>query len=106
MARAPATAATNREATTEQRMSANEIVLRDHQCKEKNIYKKNENIYAYICEDEEEEREPKKLTLAQMECRCNEGDELRVQTRNESKDEKESMKLCVAPSKFKVKNDL
>jgi len=45
-------------------MSANEIVLRDHQCKEKNIYKKNENIYAYICEDEEEERELKKLTLA------------------------------------------
>ena len=44
-------------------MSANETVLGDHQCKEKNIYKKNENIYAYICEDEEEEREFKKLTL-------------------------------------------
>ena len=42
-------------------MSANETVLRDHQCKEKNIYKKNENIYAYICEDEEEEREFKNL---------------------------------------------
>jgi len=51
-------------------MSANETVLRDHQCKEKNIYKKNENIYAYICEDEEEGRELKKLTLTQMECRC------------------------------------
>ena len=47
-----------------QRMLTNEIVLRDHQCKEKNIYKKNENIYAYICEDEEEEKELKKLTLA------------------------------------------
>jgi len=45
-------------------MLTNEIVLRDHQCKEKNIYKKNENIYAYICEDEEEEKELKKLTLA------------------------------------------
>jgi len=40
---APA-AATDREATTEQRLPANEIVLRDHQCKEKNIYRKNENI--------------------------------------------------------------
>jgi len=39
---APAAATTDREATTEQQMSANEIVLRDHQCKEKNIYKKNE----------------------------------------------------------------
>jgi len=29
-----------------------------------------------------------------------EGDELRAQTRNESKDEKESMKLCVA--RFKI----
>jgi len=38
------TATADREATTEQRMPANEIVLRDHQCKEKNIYKKNENI--------------------------------------------------------------
>jgi len=66
---APATAATDREAATEQRMPANEIVLRDHQCKEKNIYKKNENIYAYICENEEEERELKKLTLAHMECK-------------------------------------
>jgi len=35
-----------------------------------NIYKKNENIYAYICEDEEGETKLKKLTLAQMECRC------------------------------------
>jgi len=61
---APATVAADRETTTEQRMPANEIVLRDHQCKEKNIYKKNENIYAYICEDEEEERKLKKLTLA------------------------------------------
>jgi len=68
--RAPATTTTNRETTTEQQMPANEIVLRDHQCKEKNIYKQNENIYAYICEDEEEEREVKKLTFAQMECRC------------------------------------
>ena len=51
-------------------MPANETVLRDHQWKEKNIYKKKENIYAYICEDEEEERELKKLTLTQMECRC------------------------------------
>jgi len=42
-------------------MPANETMLRDHQCKEKNIYKKNENIYAYICEDEEEERELKNL---------------------------------------------
>jgi len=67
---APATAATDREAATEQQMSINEIVLRDHQCKEKNIYKKNENIYAYICEDEEEERKLKKLTLTQMKCRC------------------------------------
>jgi len=67
---ASATAAADREAVTEQRMPANEIVFRDHQCKGKNIYKKNENIYAYICEEEEEERELKKLTLAQMECRC------------------------------------
>jgi len=65
-----ATAPADREAATEKRMPANEILLRDHQCKEKNIYKKNENIYAYIWEDEEKERELKKLTLAQMECRC------------------------------------
>ena len=61
-------------------MSANETVLRDHQCKEKNIYKKNENIYAYICEDEEEKREFKKLTLHKWNADAVEGDELRVQT--------------------------
>ena len=54
----------------------------------KNIYKKNENIYAYICEDEEEEREFKKLTLHKWNADATEGDELRVQTRNEGKDEK------------------
>jgi len=37
---APATAAADREATTEQRMSANEIVLRDHQCKKKTYIRK------------------------------------------------------------------
>ena len=81
-------------------MSANETVLRDHQCKEKNIYKKNENIYAYICEDEEEEREFKKLILHKWNADATEGDELRVRTRNEGKDEKESLKLCVA--RFKI----
>ena len=54
----------------------------------KNIYKKNENIYAYICEDEEEEREFKKLTLHKWNADAAEGDELRVRTRNEGKDEK------------------
>ena len=94
---APTTVAADREATTEQRMPANETVLRDHQCKGKNIYKKNENIYAYICEDEEEERELKKIT---WNADVAERDELRVQTRNEGKDETESMKLCVA--RFKI----
>jgi len=32
---APVTTAADRETATEQRMSANEIVLQDHQCKEK-----------------------------------------------------------------------
>ena len=46
------------------------------------------NIYAYICEDEEEEREFKKLTLHKWNANAAEGDELRVRTRNEGKDEK------------------
>jgi len=45
---APTTATADREETTEQRMPTNEIMFRD----------------------EEEERELKKLTLTQMECRC------------------------------------
>jgi len=81
-------------------MSANETMLRDHQCKEKNIYKKNENIYAYICEDKEEEKELKKLTLHKWNADAAEGEELRVRTRNEGKDETENMKLCVA--RFKI----
>jgi len=62
--------------------------------------KKNENIYAYICEEEEEERELKKLTLHKWNADAAEGDELRVRTRNEGKDEKESMKLCVGKKRF------
>jgi len=41
-------------------MSANETVFRDHQWK-KTYIRKMKNIYAYICEDEEEERELKNL---------------------------------------------
>ena len=63
-------------------MSANEIVLRDHQCKEKKYIRKTKNIYAYICEDEEEEREFKKLTLHKWNADAAEGDELKVRTRN------------------------
>ena len=55
----------------------------------KKIYiRKTKNIYAYICEDEEEEREFKKLTLHKWNADAAEGDELRVRTRNEGKDEK------------------
>jgi len=46
------------------------------------------NIYAYICEDEEEEREFKELTLHKWNVDVAEGDKLRVRTRNEGKDEK------------------
>ena len=68
--------------------------------RKKTYIKKTKNIYAYICEDEEEEREFKKLTLHKWNADAAEGDELRVRTRNEDKDEKESLKLCVA--RFKI----
>jgi len=54
----------------------------------KTYIRKTKNIYAYICKDEEEEREFKKLTLHKWNADAAEGDELRVQTRNEGTDEK------------------
>ena len=54
----------------------------------KTYIRKTKNIYAYICEDEEEEREFKKLTLHKWNVDAAEGDELKVRTRNEGKDEK------------------
>ena len=56
--------------------------------RKKTYIRKTKNIYAYICEDEEEKREFKKLTLHKWNADAVEGDELRVQTRNEGKDEK------------------
>ena len=56
--------------------------------RKKTYIRKTKNIYAYICEDEEEQRECKKLTLHKWNADAAEGDELRVRTRNEGKDEK------------------
>ena len=54
--------------------------------RKKTYIRKTKNIYAYICE--EEKREFKKLTLHKWNADAVEGDELRVQTRNEGKNEK------------------
>ena len=91
---AAAEATTDREAATEQTKKStrnhedNERVLRDTNARKKTYIRKTKNIYAYICEDEEEEREFKKLTLHKWNADAAEGDELRVRTRNEGKDEK------------------
>ena len=67
---------------------------------EKNIYKKNEKhlcIYLWRWRGRKRAQE---LTLHKWNADAVEGDEFRVWTRNEGKDEKESMKLCVA--RFKI----
>ena len=86
---ASATAATDREAATE---IANEIVLRDHQCKEKIYIRKTKTFMHIFVKRKRKKESSRNLHWHKWNADAAEGDELKVQTQNKSRDKKESMK--------------